>query len=138
MSRSLDIEPNTVLKRSNPETESERRAKKRRNHDVFGGEYSVVALRISWGLLSIACFIIALPSRYWVRWLPFQPDHNWFYPWWVVRAMGILAAAGTFCAIMGLFFAERKTASKIGLATNGLVLLLVGLTFLGMRLIANR
>lgn len=124
--------------RSMAESRSERRSRKRRPNDVYGGEYTVVALRISWGLLSIACFLLALPTRYWIRWLPFRPEYDWLYPRWIVTAIGILSATGTVCGLVGVWLGEQKGASKLGLVANGLVLGLVGLTILGMRWILNR
>ena len=119
-------------------SKAERRAKARRRNDVFGGEYSVVSLDISWGPISILCFLFTLPVRYWIRWLPVQPEHVWMYPRWTLIAIGLFSATGTLCALIGLFSSEQRTASKIGLITNGLVLFLVCLTVLGIRLIMNR
>lgn len=114
------------------------RARHRAKHDVFGGEYSVVDLRLSWGWLSIACFLLALPSRYWVRMLPWKPEFTWVYPWWVVVAMGLLSVAGTVFGVLGWRQSRGRPAAKVGLVANGLVLLLVGLTYVGMRWIAGR
>ncbi len=97
-------------------------------HDP-SGEYRVVQLRPSWGLLSILIFAYSLPIRYWLNFLPWHPYQYWYRPGYMVLATLGLSALGMATAWFGLRAARldssgRKTgrsASKIGLFLNGTV-----------------
>ena len=105
---------------------------------VYGDEYAVVRFVPSWGLVSVACFVVSIPTRYWIRWLPWEPPHSGFYAWWTLQAMLGLSVVGLLTGALGLWLAERKGLARMGLAANALVLALVLLALLAMRWIFQR
>ncbi len=97
-------------------------------HDP-SGEYRVVQLRLSWGLLSIFIFAFSLPIRYWLHFLPWHPYQYWYRPGYMVLATLGLSTVGMIVAWLGLRAARRdpsgkeigRGASRLGLFLNGTV-----------------
>ncbi|MEM8930394.1 MAG: hypothetical protein AAGE94_04435 [Acidobacteriota bacterium] len=110
----------------------------RRRDDVLGGEYTVVTVQPSWWLLSLACFLATLTVEFWLRWLPWQPEYTWQVVYWRFLAIAATAGVGFVLALIGVLTSDRRQASRWVLGLNGVSLVLVGLTFLGMRLIMGR
>ena len=114
------------------------RRQRQTGDDVLGGEYTVVSFRPSWWLLSLACFLATLTVELWMPWLPWQPQYTWQVVYWRFLAIASAAGAGFVLALIGVLTSDRRRASRLALGLNAVALVLVGLTFLGMRLILGR
>jgi hypothetical protein len=100
---------------------------------VEGDEYSTISLDSVWGVLSIVCFAAALATRQLVRWLLPLPQQGFqLSPPLAVRIVPVLALIGIVLGLIGLR-RERKnrSLSLLGLALNGVTLLLVGAFAIG-------
>jgi hypothetical protein len=98
-----------------------------------GDEYSTVTLGSLWGVLSIACFGAALVTRQLVRWL-LPPVQQGFHlsPPLAVRIVPVLALIGIVLGLIGLRRERNnRSLSLLGLALNGVTLLLVGAFAIG-------
>jgi hypothetical protein len=96
-------------------------------------EYAVIRLRISWGLVSILAFALALPCRYLLRLVPAVrlPDPLMVLWLWIPVTLA-LALLGVLCALLGLR-QEPRTIAKIGLLLNSAILLVLVGTALFVR-----
>lgn len=110
-------------------------SKRRRDDDVLGGEYAVVAFRPSWGILSLVCFLATLTVEEWIHWLPWEPENTPQLIYWRVLGLGATSSAGLLLAVLERFFGERSGLAKWALILNGFSFFLVALTFLVMRLV---
>lgn len=107
------------------------RRRRSADDDLFGPEYSVVRLRLSWTAVAYVCMVLCLSTRYWTHWIPFE--HGWRRPFFAVLAMLVLSLLGTVAA----WTAHRRDGSainKIALLGNliafGLSVLAVAVVFL--------
>jgi len=105
---------------------------KKRKYDPFGGEYSAVGWRISWGGLSLAMVLIMIFTRELLSLLPLRRLIPLPWPLAYTFSVAILAAVGFVSGLLGLRSSEQKTASRIGTLLNGIALVLVGLALFGM------
>ncbi len=87
-------------------------------------EYAVVRLRISWGLISLLAFALALPCRYLLRLVPVKLPEPWMGFWLWIPVMLALALLGVLCGLLGLR-QEPRTIAKIGLLLNSAILLVL-------------
>lgn len=97
----------------------------------FTGEYATVTLRPSWGKLSIATFLLAIPADAWTDWLP-QPQNAWQRPLMPVLAILVLGLVGLVLALLGRRFDETTAAARFGLWLNAIAVGVVFLTIFGM------
>lgn len=103
--------------------------------DVFGDEYEVVSLRLSWGGLSLFLFLLTLPAPYLLRLQPWRPAQSWMLPLVPVVTIAILSLLGLVADLIGLRFSDRPGMAKIGVLLNAVVVGCILLVFLGMFLI---
>jgi hypothetical protein len=92
-------------------------ANKPRVDDLLGDEYSPIALRPSWSLLSILFALLALSSRYWAWRLPIELG-----PW----QRPLLAPLATVaCSALGLAIAvairRQSGLARFALFLNGVI-----------------
>lgn len=92
--------------------------RERGSGDAYGDAYDVVTVRLSWGLISIGFFLFTLPTRYFVRHLPWwRPDNLWMAPLLSALAVPALATLGLLCGLFGLRGRSPSTA-RIGIFLN--------------------
>ena len=106
--------------------------KTRSSFDVIGDEYEVVALRLSWGALSLACFLLTLPARSLFRLQPWRPEQVWLWPLVPVAAIAVLSFLGLLAGLAGLRTPQSRGTAKVGVLLNAVVLGCIVLVFLGM------
>lgn len=101
-------------------------------------EYEVVSLRPSWTGLSFLAFLLILPSRLYVRWLPLDPSwRGWRWLLWIPISAA-LAAIGLACGLVALRRAGRSGAAWIGVVLNGTAFVLLGLAAWALHYIRSR
>lgn len=88
-------------------------------------DYEVISLKISWASLSILLFLLTLPARDLLQFLPWRPQRIWTWP--LVPPLVILALStlGLLSGLLGLRWSAHKGVAKTGMFLNGTVLAIV-------------
>lgn len=107
----------------------ERGTRELEDTDLFGPEYSVVSLGPSWSVASLACFVLSLGSRYWMRWVPVE--QGWIRPWYVVLAMIVFSGLGAASGWM----AQRRSRGLFDRVLFGANALAFVLAFLAVAIV---
>ena len=89
-------------------------------------DYEVVTLKVSWALVSLACFLLTLPAQYLLQFLPWRPQRIWLWPLIPPLVIFGLSMVGFLTGWLGLVTSEKKGLAKIMMLLNGVVLLIVG------------
>ncbi len=96
------------------------------NDEEIHDDYGVVTLRLHWGAVSILLFLATLPAKHLTRFLwhatDWRPSQIWIWPLIPWALVLLFALLGAVAGCLGLTVSEHKTASKIGLLLNGVVL----------------
>ena len=87
-------------------------------------DYGDIGVSISWGGLSVACFVLILGVHALGRGLFGLDDDQ------VTTATRVLAGAGLLLGLLGLKLGENSKSAKIGTVLNGLVVLFLVLILL--------
>ncbi|MEM7584377.1 MAG: hypothetical protein AAF560_13395 [Acidobacteriota bacterium] len=90
-------------------------------------DYEVISLRVSWPVLSVGCFVLALPAKYLLQFLPWRPQQIWIWPLIPPLVILGLSTVGFALGLIGLRFSERRGLAKTGVFLNGVVLAIIGL-----------
>jgi hypothetical protein len=109
-----------------------------RSFDPLGGEYGVVALPDAWHVLSLACFLAALGARFLAALLPRGFSHGWppgwggflYRPLLTALLVPAFAGLGLLFGLLGLRRPESRSAARLALGLNGIVLALSALALL--------
>lgn len=94
--------------------------------DLMGGEYSPIALRPSWGLVSMVAALLSLSASQWAWYLPIN------VPW---HLRPLIAPTATLClAVVGLAIAwplrRRSGVARAAFFINGIICALLSLMVL--------
>ncbi len=93
-------------------------------------DYEVIALRISWPMVSIGCFLLTLPAKYLLGFLPWRPQPIWLWPLVPPLVIFGLSILGFVVGWIGFRYSERQGLAKVGMFLNGVVLAIVVLMIL--------
>ncbi len=88
-------------------------------------DYEVIQLKISWATLSILLFLLTLPARDLLQYLPWRPQRIWTWP--LIPPLVILGLSflGFLSGLLGLKWSTHKGVAKTGMFLNGTVLAIV-------------
>jgi len=96
--------------------------------DPFGGEYAAVSTPDAWHVLSLLCFLAALGARFLAALMPGNPRGYFFYrPMLTAFLVPAFAVVGILFGLLGLRKPETRSAARLALALNGVVLFLSAL-----------
>jgi hypothetical protein len=99
------------------------------SHDDFpdlasGGEYGVVRMPDAWHVLSLLCFLAALGARFVTALIPHEMSPMYYRPILTAYSIPLLGAVGILFGLFGLRHPEGRSAARIALFLNGVVLVL--------------
>ena len=85
-------------------------------------DYEVISLKISWAVLSILLFLLTLPARDLLQFLPWRPQRIWMWPLVPPLVIFGLSLLGVLSGLLGMKFSTHKGLAKTGTFLNGVVL----------------
>ena len=88
-------------------------------------DYEVIPIKISWASLSVFCFLLTLPARYLLQFLPWRPQRIWMWPLIPPLVILGLSTVGFAAGWIGLYFSSSRGVAKTGMFLNGVVLAIV-------------
>ena len=88
-------------------------------------DYEVIPVKISWASLSILCFLLTLPARYLLQFLPWRPQRIWMWPLVPPLVILGLSLVGFAAGWIGFYFSASRGVAKTGMFLNGVVLTIV-------------
>ncbi len=93
--------------------------------DMPDNDYEVIQLKISWATLSILLFLLTLPARDLLQYLPWRPQRIWTWP--LIPPLVILGLSflGFLSGLVGLKWSAHKGVAKTGMFLNGAVLAII-------------
>ncbi|MEM7351117.1 MAG: hypothetical protein AAF657_09950 [Acidobacteriota bacterium] len=87
--------------------------------------YDVISFQVHWASLSIVLFLLALPAKYLLGFLPWRPERIWLWPLIPPLVILGLSTLGLFSGWMGYKFTDHQGMAKAGMFLNGTVLAIV-------------
>ena len=97
--------------------------------DPFGGEYAAVSTPDAWHVLSLLCFLAALGARFFIAIMPDDLRLYFHRPVLTALLVPAFAVVGILFGLLGLRKLETRSAARLALALNGVVLLLSAAAF---------
>ena len=88
-------------------------------------DYEVIPVKISWAVLSVLCFLLTLPARYLLQFLPWRPQRIWMWPLIPPLVILGLSAVGFVAGWVGFYVSESRGVARAGMFLNGVVLAIV-------------
>lgn len=95
--------------------------------DAIGGEYGVIRIPDAWHVLSLLFFMAAMGARFLIALIPRDVSTLFYRPFLTAVAVPSLALVGIFFGLLGLRNPAGRSAARVALFLNGVVLVIGGL-----------
>ena len=89
-----------------------------------GGEYAALEVPDAWHVVSLLFFAAAMGSRFLVGLLPRELVHGYYRPVLTAYIVPLFAAIGLFFGMVGLRSPHSRSAARVAVFLNGVVLAL--------------